>query len=58
MNILNTGGLTAEQAEALFNLANNGVLTRTHECGKRCEDLYQRGLLSRRQICGRNRTPV
>ena len=33
MNILNTGGLTAEQAEALFNLANNGVLTRIGERG-------------------------
>jgi hypothetical protein len=44
MNIQNTGGLTAEQAEALFNLANNGVLTRTDERGKRCEDLYQWGL--------------
>jgi len=44
MNVLNTGGLTAEQAEALFNLANNGVLTRIDERGKRCEDLYQWGL--------------
>jgi hypothetical protein len=44
MNILNTGGLTADQAEALFNLANNGVLTRIDERGKRCEDLYQWGL--------------
>jgi hypothetical protein len=44
MNIQNTGGLTAEQAEALFNLANNGVLTRIDERGKRCEDLYQWGL--------------
>lgn len=34
-------GLTAEQAEALFNLANNGVLTRIDERGKRCDDLYQ-----------------
>jgi hypothetical protein len=41
MNILNTGGLTAEQAEALFNLSNNGVLTRIGERGKSCEDLYQ-----------------
>ena len=44
MSILNTGGLTAEQAEALFNLANNGVLTRIDERGHRCEDLYQWGL--------------
>jgi calcineurin-like phosphoesterase family protein len=44
MSILNTGGLTAEQAEALFNLANNGVLTRIDERGRRCEDLYQWGL--------------
>jgi hypothetical protein len=29
-------GLTAEQAEALFNLANNGVLTRIDERGQRC----------------------
>jgi hypothetical protein len=44
MNIPNTGGLTAQQAEALFNLANNGVLTRIDERGKRCKDLYQWGL--------------
>jgi hypothetical protein len=44
MSILNTRGLTAEQAEALFNLANNGVLTRIDERGQRCEDLYQWGL--------------
>jgi hypothetical protein len=44
MSIPNTGGLTAEQAEALFNLANNGVLTRIDERGRRCEDLYQWGL--------------
>jgi hypothetical protein len=44
MSILNTGGLTAEQAEALFNLASNGVLTRIDERGQRCEDLYQCGL--------------
>jgi hypothetical protein len=44
MSILNTGGLTAEQAEALFNLANNGVLTRIDERGRRCEDLCQWGL--------------
>jgi hypothetical protein len=44
MSILNTGGLTAEQAEALFNLANNGVLTCIDERGRRCEDLYQWGL--------------
>jgi hypothetical protein len=46
MNILNTDGLTAEQAEALFNHANTGVLTRIDERGKRCEELYQRGLLA------------
>jgi hypothetical protein len=44
MSIPNTGGLTAEQAEALFNLANNGVLTRIDERGQRCEDLYLWGL--------------
>jgi len=33
-----------QQAEALFNLANNGVLTRVDERGRRCEDLYQWGL--------------
>lgn len=37
-------GLTAEQAEALFNLANNGVLTRIDERGQRCGDLYEWGL--------------
>ena len=42
MSILNTGGLTVEQAEALFNLANNGVLTRIDERGQRCEDLRRR----------------
>jgi hypothetical protein len=41
MSIPNTGGLTAQQAEALFNLANNGVLTRIDERGQRCDDLYQ-----------------
>lgn len=30
-----------EHAEALFNLANNGVLTRIDERGRRCGDLYQ-----------------
>jgi hypothetical protein len=44
MSIPNTRGLTAEQAEALFNLAHNGVLTRIDERGRRCEDLYQWGL--------------
>jgi hypothetical protein len=34
-------GLNAEQAEALFNLANRGVLTRIDERGQRCGDLYQ-----------------
>lgn len=37
-------GLTAEQAEALFNLAHSGVLTRIDERGERCADLYQWGL--------------
>jgi hypothetical protein len=37
-------GLNAEQAEALFNLANRGVLTRIDERGQRCGDLYQWGL--------------
>lgn len=41
MSIPNSGGLTAEHAEALFNLATNGVLTRIDERGQRCEDLYQ-----------------
>jgi hypothetical protein len=44
MSIPNTGGLTAEQAEAFFNLAHNGVLTRIDERGQRCGDLYQWGL--------------
>jgi hypothetical protein len=44
MSIPNSGGLTAQQAEALFNLANNGVLTRIDERGRRCEDMYQWGL--------------
>jgi hypothetical protein len=43
MSIPNAG-LSAEQAEALFNLANNGVLTRIDERGRRCGDLYQWGL--------------
>jgi hypothetical protein len=43
MSIPNTG-LTAEQAELLFNLAHNGVLTRIDERGQRCGDLYQWGL--------------
>ncbi len=37
-------GLTAEHAEALFNLKHNGVLTRIDERGQRCGDLYQWGL--------------
>jgi hypothetical protein len=43
MSIPNTG-LTAEQAELLFNLAHGGVLTRIDERGQRCGDLYQWGL--------------
>lgn len=38
------GGLTADQAEAFFNLANNGVLTRIDERGQRAGDLFQWGL--------------
>jgi hypothetical protein len=57
MNILNTGGLTAEQAEALFNLANNGVLTRIGERGKSCEDLYQWGLHPHTAETGSARAP-
>lgn len=37
-------GLNAKQAEALFNLANNGVLTRIDQRGKRAGDLFQWGL--------------
>ncbi len=37
-------GLTAEQAEALFNRKHNGVLVRIDERGQRCGDLYQWGL--------------
>ncbi|ORJ61158.1 hypothetical protein [Mycobacterium simiae] len=37
-------GLNAEQAEALFNFANRGVLTRIDERGQRCGDLYPWGL--------------
>ncbi|MBY0290792.1 MAG: hypothetical protein K2X52_27170 [Mycobacteriaceae bacterium] len=37
-------GLTAEQAEAPFDLANSGVLTRIDERGRRCGDLFQWGL--------------
>ena len=39
-----SNGLTAEQAEVLFNLTNNGILTRIDERGRRCEDLYRWGL--------------
>ncbi|HEY5857337.1 MAG TPA: hypothetical protein VIW24_25740 [Aldersonia sp.] len=41
MSIPITGGLSAEQAEAFFNLAHNGVLTRIDEHGQRCGELYQ-----------------
>lgn len=44
MNIPNLGGLTAEQAEALFNLANNGVPTRIDDRGRRAGELFQWGL--------------
>lgn len=37
-------GLNFEQAEALFNFASRGVLTRIDERGQRCGDLYQWGL--------------
>lgn len=37
-------GLNAEQAEALFNLANNGVLTRIDQRGERAGELFQWGL--------------
>jgi hypothetical protein len=37
-------GLTAEQAEMLFNLKHNGVLTRIDQRGQRCSDLYRWGL--------------
>ncbi|BBX86946.1 hypothetical protein [Mycolicibacterium aubagnense] len=40
MNIPNMG-LTAEQAEALFNFKHNGVLSRIDERGQRCGDLYR-----------------
>jgi hypothetical protein len=39
-----SAGLTADQAEMLFNLKYNGVLTRIDERGQRCGDLYQWGL--------------
>ena len=41
-------GLTAEQAEALFNLKHKGVLTRIDERGRRCGDLYQWAIHPRR----------
>lgn len=44
MSIPNIGGLTADQAEAIFDLANNGVLTRIDGRGKRAGDLFQWGL--------------
>lgn len=44
MSIPNVGGLTADQAEAFFNLANNGVLTRIDERGQRAGELFQWGL--------------
>ncbi|WP_255785786.1 hypothetical protein [Mycobacteroides abscessus] len=44
MSIPNLGGLTAEQAEALFNLTNNGVLTRIDQRGERAGELFQWGL--------------
>lgn len=37
-------GINAQQAELLFNLAHNGVLTRIDQRGQRCGDLYQWGL--------------
>ena len=44
MSIPNIGGLTPDQAEAFFNLANNGVLTRIDERGQRAGELFQWGL--------------
>ncbi|MDZ7882573.1 MAG: hypothetical protein U5N53_06515 [Mycobacterium sp.] len=44
MSIPNIGGLTADQPEAFFNLANNGVLTRIDDRGQRAGDLFQWGL--------------
>ncbi len=35
--------MTADQAEAFFNLANNGVLTRIDERGQRAGELFQWG---------------
>ncbi|MBX7433785.1 hypothetical protein JDV09_16965 [Mycobacterium sp. Y57] len=37
-------GLTADQAEALFNITHNGVLTRIDARGLRCGELYQWGI--------------
>jgi hypothetical protein len=34
-------GQDANLAEAIFNLANNGVLSRIDERGQRCHDLFQ-----------------
>lgn len=44
MSIPKIGGLTADQAEALFDLANNGVLTRIDERGQRAGELFQWGM--------------
>ncbi|WP_422748883.1 hypothetical protein ACN27E_10640 [Mycobacterium sp. WMMD1722] len=44
MSIPNIGGLTADQAEAFFNLANNGVLIRIDERGQRAGELFEWGL--------------
>ena len=44
MDFSSSGGLTGEQLEALFDLANNGVLSRIDARSLRCEDLYQWGL--------------
>jgi hypothetical protein len=44
MSIPNMGGLTADQAEAFFNLASNGVLSRIDDRGQRAGDLFQWGL--------------
>ena len=43
-----SNGLTAEQAEVLFNLTNNGILTRIDERGRRCEDLYRTYVIPQR----------
>ena len=60
MSIPHMGGLTAEQTEAFFNLAHNGVLTRIDERGQQCGDLYQWGCTRtspRKGVCSPPMTP-